>query len=106
MEEQIRQILPEKVRQAFDDIVEQRVLGASKHIAMIGEMFEAIADRGLQEHKKPADIIEEIKKVADYFIATRGEASQAVSNAIWNQPRRSERFWKQKMLMPEQRKSL
>ena len=42
MEEQIRQILPEKVRQAFDDIVEQRVLGASKHIAMIGEMFEAI----------------------------------------------------------------
>ena len=82
MEEQIRQILPEKVRQAFDDIVEQRVLGASKHIAMIGEMFEAIADRGLQEHKKPADIIEEIKKVADYFIATRGEASQAVSNAI------------------------
>ena len=28
MEEQIRQILPEKVRQAFDDIVEQRVLGA------------------------------------------------------------------------------
>ena len=82
MEEQIRQILPEKARQAFDDIVEQRVLGASKHIAMIGEMFEAIADRGLQEHKKPADIIEEIKKVADYFIATRGEASQAVSNAI------------------------
>ena len=52
MEEQIRQILPEKVRQAFDDIVEQRVLGASKHIAMIGEMFEAIADRGLPEQRK------------------------------------------------------
>ena len=29
MEEQIRQILPEKVRQAFDDIVEHRVFGAS-----------------------------------------------------------------------------
>lgn len=82
MEDKIRAILPEEVREAFDSIVEQRVLGAGNHISMIGDMIAAIVERGVREHRLAASVIEDIVEVTDYFIATRGEASQAVSNAI------------------------
>ncbi|PYG87925.1 ribose 1,5-bisphosphate isomerase [Ruminiclostridium sufflavum DSM 19573] len=78
----VRNVLPDRVRELFDSIVEQRVLGASKHIAMIGDMIEAIAVQGRDEKKSAKVIVEDIKKVAKFFMATRGEASQAVSNAI------------------------
>lgn len=82
MEDKIRAILPEEAREAFDSIVEQRVLGAGNHISMIGDMIAAIVERGVREHRPAASVIEDIVEVTDYFIATRGEASQAVSNAI------------------------
>lgn len=78
----VRSVLPDKVKELFDSIVEQRVLGASKHITMIGDMIEAIAFQGKEEKKPVKVVIEDIKKVANFFIATRGEASQAISNAI------------------------
>ena len=77
-----RNLLPANEKRLFDDIVEQRVLGASRHIAMIGEMFESIAVNGQVNRKPVRKIIDEIAQVADFFIRTRGEASQAVSNAI------------------------
>lgn len=79
---EVRNVLPDKAKEAFDSIVEQRVLGASNHILMIGDMIEAIAVQGKEEKKTVKVIIEDIKKVAKFFIATRGEASQAISNAI------------------------
>ena len=82
MEKRIREILPENSRGFFDSIVEQRVLGASKHISMIGDMFEGIVKRGVEEKYNTTRVVDEIFQVADYFIATRGEASQAVGNAI------------------------
>lgn len=82
MENNVRNILPGPMREVFDSIVEQRVLGASNHIAMVGDMIEAVVRRG-EDEQRPADqVIDEILAVADFFIATRGEASQAVSNAI------------------------
>jgi len=78
----IRSILPDKVKGLFDSIVEQKSLGASKHITMIGDMIEAIAVQGKEENKSVREIIEDIKKVAEFFIESRGEASQAISNAI------------------------
>ncbi len=77
-----RQALPEKSRGLFDDIVTQRVLGASKHIHMIGEMIEAIALEGKKNRSSVDAIIANIAIVTQYFIDTRGEASQAISNAI------------------------
>lgn len=82
MEEKIRAILPEEVKEAFDAIVEQRVLGAGNHISMVGNMIASIVKRGVEEQRTAASVIEDIREVTDYFIATRGEASQAVSNAI------------------------
>ena len=38
MKDKIRAILPEEAKEAFDDIVEQRVLGAGNHISMVGNM--------------------------------------------------------------------
>ncbi|RHW32846.1 hypothetical protein D1B31_21105 [Neobacillus notoginsengisoli] len=78
----VRQLLPETVKNLFDDIVYQRVLGASKHIFMIGQMIEAIAKEG-KENGAPIDkVVDDILTVSKFFIETRGEASQAISNAI------------------------
>lgn len=82
MDNNVRDILPVHMREAFDSIVEQRILGASNHIAMVGDMIEAIVQRGAEEHRPTAQVIEEIFAVTGFFIAIRGEASQAVSNAI------------------------
>lgn len=78
----VRSLLPPQVQSLFDDIVEQRVLGASNHISMIGDMMEAIALEGKKEKWEMNKILEHIHIVTDFFIKTRGEASQAISNAI------------------------
>lgn len=75
--ETIREMLPETSRKAFDDIVLFRVLGASKHIQMIFEMYKDIAKNNNEEKAK--NTIEEVKK---YFIETRGKSSYAVVNAL------------------------
>jgi len=82
MKNQIREILPENMRGSFDSIVEQKVLGAGRHISMIGDMIVALAERGVRENHDTKRVIEEIQTIAAFFIKTRGEASQAVSNAI------------------------
>ncbi len=78
--EEVRALLAAEDVNAFDDIVYQRVLGASKHIEMIGQMLLHIAlesdKRNVQERMNA------ILTVADYFKRTRGEASQAITNAI------------------------
>ena len=83
MQNKIRELLPENMRKTFDDIVEQKVLGAGNHISMVGNMIEALVQRGLKEKRTAAEVVDEILQVAGYFIQTRGEASQAVSNAIY-----------------------
>lgn len=83
MKNKIREILPGNMQTVFDDIVEQRVLGASNHIVMVGDMIEALVQRGIQEQRTAAQVVDEILQVSNYFIETRGEASQAVSNAIY-----------------------
>ncbi len=78
----VRELLPDQQKEQFDAIVEQRILGAGNHIAMVGQMIQAIAERGKREKRPAGQIIDEVLEVAEYFISTRGEASQAVSNAI------------------------
>jgi ribose 1,5-bisphosphate isomerase len=68
---QVRERLPESCRQHFDDITEGRVLGASRHIRMIGDMMLAIA-QGASAHK-----LEDCAALAEYFKASRGQASYA-----------------------------
>jgi ribose 1,5-bisphosphate isomerase len=77
-----RQVLTAEYQEMFDDIVYHRVLGASKHINMIGEMFESIALNGIKNNIPANIIIDDILIISNYFIETRGQASQAISNAI------------------------
>lgn len=80
--EKVRASLPICVLRDFDDIVEQRVLGASTHIKMIGNMIEQIALEYEQQGTRE-EMVKRIDGICDFFIATRGEASQAITNAIF-----------------------
>lgn len=78
----IRKLLPKSVQEPFDGIVGQRILGASAHIALIGDMIEAIARQGTQLDRPAGETVADIKRVAQFFVETRGKASRAVRNAI------------------------
>lgn len=73
-----RQVLSENGKKWFDDVNLQRVLGASTHIRLIGDIFLDISERV----SDPAAMMICVREVADYFTATRGTASQAIANAI------------------------
>lgn len=77
-----RQVLSKKAQVLFDDITEQRVLGASAHIKMICTMFEDICNHARLRSASAENTIQDISRIADFFKKTRGEASQAISNAI------------------------
>ena len=77
--EAVRMLLASQDQDDFDKINDQKILGASQHIAMIGRMIENIA---LDYNDSVDTLLHRVKSVGDFFIETRGEASQAVSNAI------------------------
>lgn len=80
--EEIRKQLPPEKWEDFDGIAEQRILGATRHIEIIGEFIESIARLCAGQHKTTDVMITRIRLVSEYFIRTRGEASQAVANAV------------------------
>ncbi len=67
---------------AFNDINNQVILGASNHIKMIGEMIENIVIDSNQKNEDVATMLHRIDTVTTFFNATRGQASQAITNAI------------------------
>lgn len=73
----VRMLIPVEAQGEFDDIVTGRVLGASNHIKMIGNMFKSISKNGLEVEAR-----KNINAVADYFIATRGKSSYAITAAL------------------------
>jgi len=72
----IRESLPAGCHQSFDDIVEGRVLGASKHIRMIGDMMLAMA-KGPSAHK-----FSDCRALAEFFKESRGKSSYAFVSAM------------------------
>lgn len=74
-----RSMLNATAQQLFDDITFSRVLGASRHTKMIGEMLLSIVDEMDNNCKKT---VERVQTVADYFRETRGKNSRAIYNAI------------------------
>ncbi|MEF9961192.1 MAG: hypothetical protein RR863_04515 [Erysipelotrichaceae bacterium] len=80
--ENARKCLPESVLVDFDNIVNQKVLGASTHIKLIGNMIEQICLEAIKSTSSVNCLCDKIKTVVDYFIQTRGEASQAIVNAL------------------------
>ncbi|MCL2367880.1 MAG: hypothetical protein FWC72_02695 [Oscillospiraceae bacterium] len=78
----VRALLSSRQQAHFDDIVSQRVLGASKHIQMIGDMMLDIAAQAEENDQTAEEVIAGVERLTAFFIATRGEASQAVANAL------------------------
>lgn len=76
--EEIRSLLSSNDQIIFDQIENHTLLGASNHIQAIGNMIENIAN----SNNSPDKIVHNIKSVCNYYIQTRGQASQAISNAI------------------------
>ena len=76
--EYVRELLPDQVKRQFDDLVFGRVLGASRHIRMIGDMFVAVGRDSLSDEEK----LKRCLQIGDYFKETRGKSSYAIINAI------------------------
>ena len=71
--EEIKDLLPTSSRGYFDDMTTERVLGASNHIRMIGNIFKELVDREPMEAA-----IEKMEKVSRFFNRTRGKSSYAI----------------------------
>lgn len=76
--ETIRSLLTPSDQIIFDQIENHTLLGASNHIKAIGDMIENIAI----SNDSADNIVHNIKLICNYYIQTRGKASQAISNAI------------------------
>lgn len=74
-----RSMLDGSAAELFDDIVTSRVLGASRHTKMIGDMILSIVN---DDRADSAELIERVGAVADYFKETRGKNSRAIYTAI------------------------
>ena len=65
--EKARKALPAAAVKDFDDIVEQRVLGASKHIQMIGKMIEQIAVDSVETNRTIAECWSESRRSVSFL---------------------------------------
>lgn len=77
--EYARSQLSGQAMELFDDITFSRVLGASKHTEMIGQMLLSIVDNAREDS---VDTVKRLRTVAGYFKETRGQNSRAIYNAI------------------------
>ena len=78
----IREVLSVSGQNLFDDVAYQRVLGASTHIRLISEMILDLCTEAESQKKLTQEIIKDVYQLSNFFKNTRGEASQAISNAI------------------------
>lgn len=76
--EQVRSLLPETSLESFDNILYSRVLGANRHINMIGSMLIDI----VENNNNTQELKDKFNTVATYYKETRGNQSRAVFNAI------------------------
>jgi ribose 1,5-bisphosphate isomerase len=82
VDDSIRAYLSSDVQKLFDDIVTQRVLGASAHIKMISQMIQDLCSTARVQNETSDSLNTKIHQLVDFFIQTRGESSQAITNAL------------------------
>ena len=84
IESEWRELLSPEGKELFDDVNLQRVLGASTHIRLIGDLFLNISETQDDAGK----MLDTVCGIAKHFSETRGESSQAISNAIMQMTRK------------------
>lgn len=78
----VRELLSTEGQKLFDDVAYQKVLGASTHIRLISEMMQDLCVVAAAQESSAQDFIINVSRLNEFFYHTRGEASQAISNAI------------------------
>jgi ribose 1,5-bisphosphate isomerase len=82
VDDSIRACLSEEAQELFDDIVTQRVLGASAHIRMIFQMIGDLCSTARLQNETSDSLHTKIHQLTNFFVKTRGESSQAITNAL------------------------
>ncbi len=82
LDDSIRAALSPDGQRLFDDIATQRILGASAHIRMIAQMIRDLCASAQAQGESAASLHAKIQQLCAYFNKTRGEASQAITNAL------------------------
>lgn len=77
--EKVRSLLPAATQSLFDDISFSRVLGATRHTDMIGQMINSVIESNQDDPQKAFDAV---IAVSEYFKSTRGTQSRAIYNGI------------------------
>ena len=75
---QVREMLPPEAQTLYDDIVEARVLGASKHIKVIFKMVEIVNNF----YDQPSEVLDITIRLCEFFKEKRGKSSYAIVNAL------------------------
>ena len=71
--EEIRELIHPSSHESFDDMTNERIVGASNHIRIIGEFFKTLV-----EHNSVDQASERMEAVSRYFNETRGKSSYAI----------------------------
>jgi ribose 1,5-bisphosphate isomerase len=74
-----RPSLPPVAAVMADQIDRAEVLGASRNVQMIGEILSQVA---AAEIGTPREGVRRVRSVANYFVQTRGQTTQAVTNSL------------------------
>lgn len=82
VDDSIRAFLSPDAQNLFDDIVNQNILGASSHVKMISQMIRDLCSTAHAQNESSGSLSVKIQQLAEFFIKTRGEASQAITNSI------------------------
>lgn len=82
VDDSVRACLSPDAQMLFDDIVTQRVLGASAHIKMIFQMIRDLCAAARIHNEPPDSLHAKVHQLVDFFVTTRGESSQAITNAL------------------------
>lgn len=75
-------LLSRKNQKLFNEIENHEILGASKHLEIIGNMLIDIADNGLDKNLETIDVINHVNNLGLHYQITRGSASRSVYNGI------------------------
>ncbi len=78
----VRELLSTEGQNIFDDVAYQRVLGASTHIRLISEMILDLCSVAQSKKERGDRVLKDVGRLITFFKNTRGEASQAISNAL------------------------
>lgn len=79
---EVRDYLIEDDKILFDNIESHKILGATKHIEIIGSMLLNSTNKSFEKDHSAETLKKIIESISSFYIQTRGVASKAITNSI------------------------